>query len=104
MPHSATTKGIMRRTSKAAILLALCFLVARPFVTRGQRGAVNGEWRWYGGDAGGAKYSPLDQINAENVKQLQIAWRWKREGFGPRPDSNWQVTPLMAARCTLPLE
>jgi quinoprotein glucose dehydrogenase len=73
----------------------LCFLVAWPFVTRAQRGATNGEWRSYGGDAAGTKYSPLDQINAANVNQLQIVWRWKREGFGPRPDSNWQVTPLM---------
>jgi len=56
---------------------------------------VNGEWRWYGGDAGGTKYSPLDQINATNVKQLQIVWRWKSENFGPRPDFNWQATPLM---------
>jgi quinoprotein glucose dehydrogenase len=71
------------------------FLIGLPLVTRAQRGAVNGEWRWYGGDAAGTKYSPLDQINAENVNQLQIVWRWKREGFGARPDSNWQVTPLM---------
>ena len=62
-----------------------------------QQGAVNGEWRWYGGDAGGTKYSPLDQINASNVKQLKIVWRWKSENFGPRPDFNWEVTPLMAS-------
>jgi quinoprotein glucose dehydrogenase len=85
----------MSRASKTAIFIGLCFLVAWPFVTRAQRGATNGEWRSYGGDAAGTKYSPLDQINAANVNQLQIVWRWKREGFGPRPDSNWQVTPLM---------
>src|SRR5262249_57446129 len=85
----------MTRVSRTTIFIALCFLIARPFDTRAQRGAVNGEWRWYGGDAAGTKYSPLDQINASNVNQLQIAWRWKREGFGSRPDSNWQVTPLM---------
>src|SRR5438876_6592375 len=85
----------MTRASKTAIWIALCLLMAWPFVTRAQRGTANGEWRWYGGDAAGTKYSPLDQINAANVNQLQIAWRWKREGFGPRPDSNWQVTPLM---------
>jgi quinoprotein glucose dehydrogenase len=54
-----------------------------------------GEWRYYGGDAGSTKYSPLDQIDVTNVKQLQIAWRWKAENFGPRPDYNWEVTPLM---------
>src|SRR5438874_812727 len=72
----------------SAILLALNTADA-------QRGAVNGEWRYYGGDAAGTKYSPLDQINASNVKQLQIVWRWKSENFGPRPDYNWEVTPLM---------
>ena len=61
-----------------------------------QNGAANGEWTQYGGDAGGTKYSPLDQINASNVSQLEIAWRWKNDNYGPRVDSNWQVTPLMA--------
>ena len=60
-----------------------------------QQGAKNGEWHFYGGDAGSTKYSPLDQINAANVKELAIAWRWKAENFGPRPDYNWEVTPLM---------
>jgi quinoprotein glucose dehydrogenase len=60
-----------------------------------QQGATKGEWRFYGGDAGSTKYSPLDQINASNVKQLEIAWRWKADNFGPRPDYNWEATPLM---------
>jgi quinoprotein glucose dehydrogenase len=60
-----------------------------------QKGAVNSEWRHYGGDAGGTKYSPLSQIDASNVKQLQIVWRWKTETLGPPNDFNWQVTPLM---------
>jgi quinoprotein glucose dehydrogenase len=62
---------------------------------RAQKGAANGEWRFYGGDAGSTKYSPLDRIDASNVKQLEIAWRWKAENFGPRPDYNWETTPLM---------
>jgi quinoprotein glucose dehydrogenase len=74
-----------------------CFCLCLPVIhtVEAQRGAAGGEWREYGGDAGGTKYSPLDQINATNVKQLQIVWRWKSENFGPRPDFNWQVTPLM---------
>src|ERR1041384_4669980 len=86
----------MRRVFIAAVCIALFFVIGQPFVTRAQRGAANGEWRSYGGDAASTKYSQLDQINAANVNQLQIVWRWKRDGFGPRPDSNWQVTPLMA--------
>src|SRR5262249_44829229 len=35
-----------------------------------------GEWRVYAGSSRGLKYSPLDQITKDNVKDLQIAWRW----------------------------
>ena len=29
------------------------------------------------GDLGSTLYSSLDQINVSNVKELQVAWRWK---------------------------
>src|SRR5262249_32086530 len=32
------------------------------------------EWRFYGGDAGGTRYSLLEQINKKNVTQLKVAW------------------------------
>jgi quinoprotein glucose dehydrogenase len=54
----------------------------------------DGDWRFYGRDAATTKYSPLDQINAENVKDLKIVWEWKANNFGKRPDFNWEVTPL----------
>ncbi len=41
-----------------------------------QHGASDGEWRSYGGDVGGTKYSPLDQITRDNFEQLEVAWRW----------------------------
>ena len=43
-----------------------------------QQGAPsNGEWRTYGGDLGSTKYSPLDQIDATNFGDLEIAWTWQ---------------------------
>ncbi|MCH7910911.1 MAG: PQQ-binding-like beta-propeller repeat protein, partial [Candidatus Hydrogenedentes bacterium] len=48
-----------------------------PLTSFAQYGAKNGEWRSYGGDIGSTKYSPLDQINADNFNDLEIAWRWK---------------------------
>ena len=36
----------------------------------------NGEWRSYAGDIGGKKYSPLDQIDAGNFADLELAWEW----------------------------
>ena len=60
-----------------------------------QEGARAGEWSYFAADAGSTKYSPLDQINRTNVDDLQIAWRWKSDNLGPRPDFNLQATPLM---------
>src|SRR3984957_2630288 len=73
-------------------LLPLALLALPAFA---QYGATNGEWRNYGGDFGQTKYPPLDQINASNVKTLTPAWRWKAHNYSPRPDANWEITPLM---------
>src|SRR4051794_32445207 len=58
---------------------------------------ATGEWRVNGGDTGSTRYSPLDQINAANVKNLQVVWRWKAQNMGPNPQAAWEVTPLMVA-------
>ena len=39
-------------------------------------GTENGEWRSYSGNIAGQKYSPLDQIDATNFSDLEIAWQW----------------------------
>ncbi len=70
-------------------------LVACWFPLLAQSGAKNGEWRTYGGDLGSTRYSPLDQINAGNFKDLEVAWRFKTDSLGPRPEFNFQSTPLM---------
>ena len=49
-----------------------------------------------GGDLGNTHYSPLDQINGDNFGKLKIAWRFKTENLGPRPEYNFEGTPLMA--------
>src|SRR5262247_2105527 len=61
-----------------------------------QQGALtNGEWRRIGGDGGNTRYSPLDQINADNVKNLKIAWTWKGDNFGSGLEIKNENTPLM---------
>src|SRR4051795_1539955 len=61
----------------------------------GQSGAKSGEWRSYGGDIGHTRYAPLDQINAANFSQLEVAWRFKTDSLGPRPEYQFESTPLM---------
>ena len=38
--------------------------------------------------SGATRYAPLNQINASNFNNLQIAWRFKTENLGKRPDFN----------------
>jgi len=86
-----TTKPRLFALCGLCVFCSLCVLGG---VLRAQKGAQNGDWRYYGADSGSTKYSPLDRINAANVKNLRIAWRWKADNFGPDPEYNLQATPL----------
>src|SRR5262245_56052503 len=55
----------------------------------------NGEWTHYTADVRGSKFSPLDQITAANFNKLEVAWRFKTDAFGPRPEYKLEGTPLM---------
>ena len=83
------------RAVPAACFCWLSWVCVTPPVSA-QSGAKNGEWRTYGGDLGNTRYSPLDQINAANFDKLQVAWRFNTASLGPRPELNFEATPLMA--------
>ncbi len=55
----------------------------------------NGEWPMYTADLRGSKYSPLDQIDATNFNKLEVAWRFKTDNLGPRPENKLEGTPIM---------
>jgi quinoprotein glucose dehydrogenase len=80
----------------AGLIAAASFVVFAGASLVGQSGAQNGEWRSYGGDIGHTRYSPLDQIDATNFNKLEIAWRFKTDNLGPRPEYQFESTPLMA--------
>src|SRR5262245_757856 len=74
---------------------SLCLLVAALLVVlplAAQKGAGDGQWLTYSADRGSTGYSPVDLINRDNVKNLQIAWSWKFDNFG---STNTEVTPIM---------
>jgi len=56
---------------------------------------TSGEWRTYGADLSSTRYRPFDQINKDNFNNLEVAWRFKTDNLGPRPEFNFQGTPLM---------
>ena len=85
--------SVRRWILRAASLLGLLAVATWP--TSAQQGAKDGEWTTYGADLGNTRYSPLDQINAGNFSKLEIAWRFKTESLGPRPEYQFESTPLM---------
>jgi quinoprotein glucose dehydrogenase len=53
------------------------------------------EWPSYNADLAGSRYRPLDQINASNFSKLEVAWRFKTDSIGNRPEYKLEGTPLM---------
>jgi len=76
-------------------MLMTCWLLWAALPLAAQLGTKNGEWPSYGGDVTSHRYSPLDQINANNFSKLQVAWRFKTDNLGPKPEANLEGTPLM---------
>src|SRR5262245_12907366 len=62
--------------------------------TSAQRAPADIEWRAYGGDLRHQHYSPLAQITAGNFNSLEVAWRFKTDSLGPRPEFKLEGTPL----------
>src|SRR5687767_15483233 len=95
---------MMARRPLLAILLALVVAaVVWPLPGRGQNAPAtapasgpNVDWRSYGAVEGSTRYSPIDQINKDTVKNLQVAWSWKFDNYGtPAETVTTETTPLM---------
>lgn len=58
-----------------------------------------GAWPHYAGAESGERFSTLDQINRDNVKQLELAWSYKTGEQEQHPEliefSGYQATPIL---------
>ncbi len=54
------------------------------------------DWRSYAGNPAATRYAALDQINAGNFNDLEVAWRFKPDAFGSNPEYDLECTPLVA--------
>ena len=75
-----------------ALLIAVAMLAPRLAGQSSPRPAAPaaanaGEWPTYGADLANTKYRPLDQINATNFDKLELAWRFRTDNLGPRPEA-----------------
>ncbi|HLV88040.1 MAG TPA: pyrroloquinoline quinone-dependent dehydrogenase [Candidatus Sulfotelmatobacter sp.] len=86
-----------------SVLSAFVFLLVSPALfaqgTVRNNSLEASEWPNYGNDPGGMRYSPLAQINKQNVTQLQVAWTFHTgdvsDGKGERRRSGFESTPVL---------
>ena len=96
-PPALFHSSISRGTVLAVVLVSVFVLYSgtgyevSPLSERSGINTVNTrtDWPSYGNTLGGSRYSPLDQINTENVAQLEVAWTY-RTGIG----GAFKATPL----------
>src|SRR5438552_3529886 len=87
----------LRRSAAAlaALAIGLAWMSARPSgQNAGLPSTKKGDWTHYTADVHGTRYSPLDQINATNFNKLEVAWRFKTDNLGTRPEFKLEGTPL----------
>lgn len=87
-------KSLSHRTFASIGLMLLLFVT--PLAAQ----RANSEWRYYGGDEGGSRFSPLAQINTSNVRALKRAWTYhtRELNLGLRTASfqaSFSCTPLV---------
>ena len=87
----------MSRTLERLVFAGVSFgfLIAGLPAQTYQLGTKDGEWPAYAGDLSNYRYSPLDQINASNFGKLEVAWRFKTDSLGTRPEYKLEGTPIM---------
>src|ERR1700692_2145431 len=84
----------MPRSLQYVTLALLIAVMVWAFPGIAQQGASkDGEWHAYSGDTASTRFSPLDQINKDNFKNLQVAWSWKFDNIAGTPNN--ETTPLM---------
>ena len=84
----------LRHRPELCFILALVVILAIPTLAPGQqRGNPYGEWRYQSADAWGTRFSPVDQIDAENFEDLEVAWLFRGDNFGPTPEITSRSTP-----------
>jgi quinoprotein glucose dehydrogenase len=83
------------------VFAVICLIAATSPLAAGEAPGTVGNWPAYAGDAGGSRYSPLDQINTTNVSELKPAWEIHTgdvsDGTDGRSKSEFETTPIVIA-------
>ena len=84
----------INRSALSSIMIAATLVLPAAALSQQGTSVDEGDWPSWAGSWNASRYSPLDQINADNVNDLEIAWQWSTQGFGPGTDFVNPSTPI----------
>jgi quinoprotein glucose dehydrogenase len=84
----------INRSVLSSIMIAATLVLPAAALSQQGTSVDEGDWPSWAGSWNASRYSPLDQINADNVNDLEIAWQWSTQGFGPGTDFVNPSTPI----------
>ncbi|MGD2045109.1 MAG: PQQ-binding-like beta-propeller repeat protein [Gemmatimonadota bacterium] len=73
----------MSRRFRQLFTLALAAGLAPSALAAQGPGTEDGMWTYLGGDAWHTRYTPADEITAENFEEMTLLWQFHAESFGP---------------------
>ncbi len=65
------------------VAIAAALIIAPSMLAAQGPGTENGLWTYLGGDAWHTRYTPADEITADNFDELTMLWRFNAASFGP---------------------
>jgi quinoprotein glucose dehydrogenase len=89
----------LARSAALAAIFSIGVVAGARFAPAQPAGIGTADWPYYGGDAGGSRYSPLTQIARNNVAELKVAWEYHTgdvsDGSDNRRKSEFETTPIV---------
>ncbi len=93
MTTSVQGRRLWQRIISGAVVAIAAILCMAGSGTAQLQGLEDGNWSYLGGAAGHSRYSPLNQINASNFEDLEVAWIWRGDNFGGGVEFTMRSTP-----------
>jgi quinoprotein glucose dehydrogenase len=97
-PKFSAGAALMKTATRFVMISALGLVCAGIISAMASPPGSVDDWPSYGHDPGGMRYSPLTQINRENVSQLKVAWVFHTgdisDGSQGRRRSGFETTPI----------
>jgi quinoprotein glucose dehydrogenase len=90
-----STRSAMTLRHPFVVFSAIAVLGGITIAIAAQNTAKDVDWSTYGGDLKNTRYRPFDQIDASNFGKLEVAWRFRTDSLGNRPEFKLEGTPLM---------